>query len=1012
MPDHSAKANSPEFPNPVGRSKLVLLLGLYAFLGGTISFIGWPANIPRLTDWDNNGISIQPNSAIAATAAGVALVLLTFGFRRFAAGLGAFVALIGGSALFQYLSGIQLGIDDLLMFDRTWGRLGVLFPGRMGPPGATSWTLIGITLVITSLSTISEGSIRRFRAKALVPILGLVTASISTLSLIGYLYGADRLYTIPKLTVIAFQTATFIFALSVALVMTAPEYGPARMITEDSAAGLLARRILPALIALPIVIGFLRLSGDRWGLYDMAFGSAARTLVEIACFVVLLWWTGNAISRQEERRKKAEDASRESAQRVADVLTSITSGYHLIDRAGHFAAFNDAARRMFAAQGANADGLIGKHMFDEAFPAARDLPIGESIRRALMERVPTEAESFYEPWRRWFAAHNYPTPDGGVATFFEDITERKQAEEALRQSRAQLTAELADTKLLQGLSAELVSADNTEVLYEKIIDAVVAVMRAQFASLQMFHQERAANGALKLLAFRGFSPEAARFWDWVAPEAASTCGQALRTLERVIVTDVEQCDFMVGTEDLATYLQTGIRAVQTTPLYSRTGNLVGMISTHWNKPYAPSERDLRVLDIIARQAADLIERKRAEEALRASEARERARAEELDELRQLAEDANRLKDEFLAIMSHELRNPLNVILGYSELLVRNEEITRTPQLQRMAETIKRNAIAQSKLIRDLLDLSRLRSGKLALNRENVSMLASVNNAIDTVRSEAAAKQIAIEIEAPDETLFVEGDPVRLEQIIWNLLNNSVKFTPAGGTISVRIGTENDQVVLTVEDTGQGIEASFLPHIFELFRQADASTSRAHSGMGIGLAVVKQLVDLHHGSIAVNSAGVGKGTTFTIKLPLSLEIRPQLAPVMDLTTSLGKFAVLVVDDSEDTTEMLAQLLQMSGANVSSATSGDEALRIMAENEFDVVLSDISMPGMDGFEFLRNLRQLPGRADVPVLALTGFGRPEDIERVKREGFFSHVTKPFDIHALIEVLKNVTQKKGKSG
>jgi signal transduction histidine kinase/ActR/RegA family two-component response regulator len=629
-----------------------------------------------------------------------------------------------------------------------------------------------------------------------------------------------------------------------------------------------------------------------------------------------------------------------------------------------------------------------------------------------MQRVPTEAESFYEPWRRWFAAHNYPTPDGGVATFFEDITERKQAEEALRQSRAQLTAELADTKLLQGLSAELVSADNTEVLYEKIIDAVVAVMRAQFASLQMFHQERGANGALKLLAFRGFSPEAARFWDWVAPEAASTCGQALRTLERVIVTDVEQCDFMVGTEDLATYLQTGIRAVQTTPLYSRTGNLVGMISTHWNKPYAPSERDLRVLDIIARQAADLIERKRAEEALRASEARERARAEELDELRQLAEDANRLKDEFLAIMSHELRNPLNVILGYSELLVRNEEITRNPQLQRMAETIKRNAIAQSKLIRDLLDLSRLRSGKLALNRENVSMLASVNNAIDTVRSEAAAKQIAIEIEAPDETLFVEGDPVRLEQIIWNLLNNSVKFTPAGGTISVRIGTENDQVVLTVEDTGQGIEASFLPHIFELFRQADASTSRAHSGMGIGLAVVKQLVDLHHGSIAVNSAGVGKGTTFTIKLPLSLEIRPQLAPVMDLTTSLGKFAVLVVDDSEDTTEMLAQLLQMSGANVSSATSGDEALRIMAENEFDVVLSDISMPGMDGFEFLRNLRQLPGRADVPVLALTGFGRPEDIERVKREGFFSHVTKPFDIHALIEVLKNVTQKKGKSG
>jgi two-component system CheB/CheR fusion protein len=260
-------------------------------------------------------------------------------------------------------------------------------------------------------------------------------------------------------------------------------------------------------------------------------------------------------------------------------------------------------------------------------------------------------------------------------------------------------------------------------------------------------------------------------------------------------------------------------------------------------------------------------------------------------------------------------------------------------------------------------------------------------------------------------LFVEGDTVRLEQIIWNLLNNAVKFTSAGGRISFRIGKENDQVVLTVEDTGQGIDASFLPHVFELFRQADATTSRAHSGMGIGLAVVKQLVDLHHGSIAAYSAGLGKGTTFTVRLPLSLEIRPQLAPVIDLAKTLDKFAVLVVDDSEDTTEMLAQVLKMSGAIVISATSGDEALRIMAEKEFDIILSDISMPGMDGFEFLRNLRQLPGGFHVPVLALTGFGRPEDIERAKREGFSSHVTKPFDIDALMQVLKSITQNKAQS-
>ena len=263
--------------------------------------------------------------------------------------------------------------------------------------------------------------------------------------------------------------------------------------------------------------------------------------------------------------------------------------------------------------------------------------------------------------------------------------------------------------------------------------------------------------------------------------------------------------------------------------------------------------------------------------------------------------------------------------------------------------------------------------------------------------------------APDESLFVEGDPVRLEQIIWNLLNNSVKFTPSGGKVAVRLGKEKDQVFLTVEDTGQGIDASFLPHIFEIFRQADAGTNRAHSGMGIGLAVVKQLVDLHHGSIAATSGGLGKGTTFTVKLPLSLEIKPKLAPVVDLTTTLEKFAVLVVDDSKDTTEMLAQVLKMSGAIVSSAISGDDALGMIANREFDVIISDISMPGMDGFEFLRKLRGLPKGTDVPVLALTGFGRPEDIDRAKSEGFFSHVTKPFDVDALMKTLQAIPRRKG---
>ncbi|HEY0728932.1 MAG TPA: response regulator [Pyrinomonadaceae bacterium] len=368
------------------------------------------------------------------------------------------------------------------------------------------------------------------------------------------------------------------------------------------------------------------------------------------------------------------------------------------------------------------------------------------------------------------------------------------------------------------------------------------------------------------------------------------------------------------------------------------------------------EVEAGALERIVLAIDDVTDRKRVE-----SE-RERLLKTEQD-LRHVSEEANRLKDEFLAIMSHELRNPLNVILGYSELLPRTEETSRSPELLRTSEAIKRNALIQARLIRDLLDLSRLRSGKISLNNETVSLLVAVDHAVETARAEADAKNIAIEIAVFSEPLFVQGDSVRLEQILWNL--------------------------------------------FEMFRQGDAGMNRPHSGMGIGLAVVNQLVDLHKGWISAFSAGPAKGARFTLRFPLSVEVKTLPAPALKLVTALDNLSILVVDDSVETTEMLTTLLSIKGAKVIPATSGNEALQVMAEREVDVVLSDISMPGMDGFEFLKRLRQIPGRTDVPVLALTGFGRPEDIERAKAEGFFSHVTKPFQVDALIGVLQKLPKK-----
>lgn len=678
---------------------------------------------------------------------------------------------------------------------------------------------------------------------------------------------------------------------------------------------------------------------------------------------------------------------------------------------------------------------------------------------------------------------------------------------------------------LQELSAALVQHDDLKPLLQKILAAAADLTGTDKGNIQIYHREKR---TLSIFVHQGLGSRLVEHFaddGWVA-----TCSEAADKMRRVIIEDVEKLDHLRDSIGLEVVLEDGIRAIQSTPLFNREGQLLGMLNNHYRTPGSPTDSELRIIDLLARQAADLIERAHAEEALherehalRCSEERFRtiverspfgmyvvdsqfriahmnqsgqegtftnvrpvigrpfdeamrilwpehiaARvidifrhtletgepyysrdfiAQRIDvektegyewelhrialpdgqhglicyyfdstvlraaqhrehELRAAAEEVNRLKDDFLAIMSHELRNPLNVILGYSELLVRSEELAQYPQLQRMAETIRRNAKAQSKLIRDLLDLSRLRSGKLQLNRETVAMEVAVANAIDTVKPDAEPKQIGIQFIQPEESLLVDGDPVRLEQIVWNLLNNAVKFSDDGSKITVRLAKEREEVVLTVEDQGQGVDPAFLPGMFELFRQADSSPSHTHTGMGIGLAVVQQLVELHNGKVTADSAGINQGAVFKVTLPATVE-KSEPAPVSTTKTRLDQLTVLVVDDSEDTAEMLTQVLRMSGAVVTSATSGNEALQIAAKMNFDVVLSDISMPGMDGFEFLQRLRALPDQQDVPVLALTGFGRPQDIDRAMKAGFFSHITKPFDLHALALLLGKLPKR-----
>jgi signal transduction histidine kinase/CheY-like chemotaxis protein len=450
------------------------------------------------------------------------------------------------------------------------------------------------------------------------------------------------------------------------------------------------------------------------------------------------------------------------------------------------------------------------------------------------------------------------------------------------------------------------------------------------------------------------------------------------------------------------YEPTGERAYVAVPLM-RQGRWVASLWASDDRPRQWTKEEVALLQTVAERTWTAIEKLRAE-----TEREHLLRSEQ--EARDAAEKANQLKDEFLATLSHELRNPLNVILGYSELLLRMEEIQGSPRLIRMGDALRRNAQSQSQLINDLLDLSRLQRGKISLNQETVSLAAIIDNAVETVRTDAAAKSIEIRLRATDQLLLVDGDRLRLQQIAWNLLNNAVKFTPAGGGIEIDLSADGDKAVLAVADTGQGIDASFLPHVFEMFRQADGSNRRRHGGLGIGLALVRQLVQLHGGTISAESGGLNRGSRFTVRLPLMRETAPLATPTLP-NLELGVLAqtnFLIVDDSEDTIAMLQELLKLSGANVMTANNGAEALRIARENKFDVILSDISMPEMDGFEFLNRLRKIDGRQDVPVVAITGFGRSDDIERARAAGFYSHLTKPVNLQALANLLQQLANDK----
>jgi signal transduction histidine kinase/CheY-like chemotaxis protein len=450
--------------------------------------------------------------------------------------------------------------------------------------------------------------------------------------------------------------------------------------------------------------------------------------------------------------------------------------------------------------------------------------------------------------------------------------------------------------------------------------------------------------------------------------------------------------------------------------------LTGVCTAHSRVIPAESYADLvhhdeRLREIIQLQQkaktlqAEIGYREEAQEELRASLVREQmARAE--------AENANRMKDEFLATVSHELRTPLNAIMGWSHML-RSGRLDQAT-MARAFETIDRNAKSQAQLIEDILDVSRVITGRLRLNMGPVDVASVINSAIDSVQLAADSKGIHLEVTLDPSIRHTVGDAGRLQQVVWNLIANAIKFTPSGGRVEVRVERADAALQVCVSDTGLGISEEFLPFIFDRFRQADSTSTRAHGGLGLGLAIVRHLVELHGGSVKADSAGLGKGATFTIRLPLAVDSRPaknrqersenswssENTQRLAEPPSLENVRVLLVDDDQDNLQLLAMMLSGERARVQTATSAAEALEVLEWYKPDVVVSDLAMPGENGYTLIGKMRERESLKHIPAVALTAYVRVEDRARALSAGFNMFVPKPIEPNELIAAIANLAE------
>jgi signal transduction histidine kinase len=546
------------------------------------------------------------------------------------------------------------------------------------------------------------------------------------------------------------------------------------------------------------------------------------------------------------------------------------------------------------------------------------------------------------------------------------------------------------TDLANALSTTLTRDDVARVVVDR-------GMQAAGADTCTLYVKRG-DGALELLAHRGAAAEVIEHVRHLDPSAANASARALQRGESLWV-EGEDSYRTLFPELAAPGTGTPLaRAFWSVPLVVE-GAAIGVIGMGFYRERTFSEEERAFVHAFAGQCAQALRR--------AAVATENARLYAAErEARELADATNRMKDEFLATVSHELRTPLNAILGWARLLSSTK--LDDGRRGRGVAVIERNALTMAQLVEDLLDVSRIVSGKMRMDVRSVDLATVVDAALDAIRPVAEMKRVSLVRNVEAAAAVVLGDAARLQQVAWNLLSNAVKFTPAEGRVEVTLVRCDDSVQLSVIDNGRGIDPRFMPHVFEPFRQAEPTATRAHGGLGLGLAITRRLIELHGGRVEARSAGEGRGATFVVHLPLTItrEVAaaratptPGVRPI-DVPPGLPGLHVLVVDDDEDTRQLTAEVLERCGCRVTLAGGASQAMRAFDSDPPQVVLSDIGMPDEDGLSLIRRIRAL-GAAQgggVPAAALTAYARPDDRRAVLSAGYTMHLTKPLDPGELV--------------